>query len=129
MNEFKNRSSVSKNASLSMYFITLSSLKTHPEARRLVPRLVLGRVDRVDVARLHGLHIELVTLAEVHDLVAQLRDVGGLARDRVGEPLRRPELVGQLPDLLLLIQHLTLLWGGERGARLRLTFARERTQH
>ena len=84
---------------------------THPQTRRLVPRLVLRRVYRVDVASLHSLHVELVTLPEVHDLVAQLRDVGGLARDRVCEPLRRPELVRQLPYLLLLVEHLALLWG------------------
>ena len=47
-----------------------------------------------------------MALLEVDDLVAHLGHVGRLTGDGVGEPVGRPEGLGQLHDAVLSLQHL-----------------------
>jgi len=63
----------------------------YPECRVHMPWLALAGVDGIDLKSLHGLHIQLVTLAEVDHLVAHLREVRLLAGDHVREPVRGSE--------------------------------------
>ena len=74
-----------------------------------MPGLIPVQVDCVDIAGLHRLYIEFVTLPEVHHFVTHLGDVGGLTGGGVGEPLRGAECLRELVNLLLLVEHLSLL--------------------
>ena len=52
-----------------------------------MPRLPLGRIDFVALEPVDGIDVLLVTLAEVNDGVAQLRNVRSFARNRGCDPI------------------------------------------
>ena len=74
-----------------------------------VPGLTLLQINLVDFALGYFLCVEFMTLAQVDDLVAHLREVGRLAWDRVAEPLGRTEVFGILFRFKFALQHLPLL--------------------
>ena len=74
-----------------------------------MPGMILVWMDIIDLPPAYSMDVELMTLAEVYDLITHLRHIRSLPWQRSSEPLWRAIFIRQLLDVLLVCPECLLL--------------------